>query len=138
MKPELLIALFAGVLVSAGTVRGQSAADSTAIRGAALDYLEGWEHGDSTRMSRSLHPDLVKRAVMGDMTEMGKTDLEAMISRKGYSDESFDGSDQVRILDIFQDIATVRVAFAGWVDHVQVARLNSRWQIVNVLWQPRQ
>src|SRR5687767_13133238 len=52
----LLLAFLAPVAAQA-----QTAADSTAIRATALDYVEGWYEGNPERMTRALHPELVKR-----------------------------------------------------------------------------
>ena len=41
----------------------------------------------------------------------------------------------VRILDIYEGAAVVRVDAATWVDYMQLARWNGRWVIVNVLWE---
>jgi hypothetical protein len=35
-------------------------------------------------------------------------------------------------------MALVRVGVPGWVDYLQLGRFGDRWQIENVLWQPRQ
>jgi hypothetical protein len=43
----------------------------------------------------------------------------------------------VRILDIFQNTASVRVDAGTWVDYLHVAKFNGRWVIVNVLWEIR-
>jgi putative lumazine-binding protein len=40
----------------------------------------------------------------------------------------------VRIFDIFDSMASVRVDASTWVDYLQVAKWNGRWVIVNVLW----
>lgn len=138
MKTGKLVALVVALgAVAPCALVAQTAADSTAIRNAALDYLEGWERSDAERMARALHEDVVKRGIMGGINEMGKAQLVGMTSNKRSANPDFDGSDHVHLLDIFQDIATVRVDFPGWVDHVQIAKLNGEWSIVNVLWQPR-
>jgi hypothetical protein len=41
----------------------------------------------------------------------------------------------VRILDIFENAASVRATMSGWVDYMHMARWNGRWVIVNVLWE---
>jgi putative lumazine-binding protein len=41
----------------------------------------------------------------------------------------------VRILDIYEGAASVRVNAADWIDYMQMARWNGRWVIVNVLWE---
>jgi hypothetical protein len=40
----------------------------------------------------------------------------------------------VRVLDVFGDAASVRVDADSWIDYLQMARVDGRWQIVNVLW----
>jgi hypothetical protein len=44
----------------------QTAADSSAIKQTALDYIEGWYEGNAERMERALHPELAKRIVNTD------------------------------------------------------------------------
>ena len=132
----------AAALVLAAPLAAQSAADSAAIIAPALDYIEGWERADTTRMAHGLSPNLTKVGVMDrdgglELMTMDKAQLVRGTGLRPAGDPAFDGSDRVRILDIFQDMATVRVSFDGWVDHVQVARIDGEWKIVNVLWQPR-
>ena len=40
----------------------------------------------------------------------------------------------ITILDFYEDMASVKVVFTGWIDYVHMARFNGRWVIVNVLW----
>lgn len=43
---------------------------------------------------------------------------------------------KVTILDVYRDIATVRVECVHFIDDLQLIRLDGRWQIINVLWLP--
>lgn len=136
--------LAAGVLICAisAPALAQSAADSAGIRQAALDYIEGWYEGDADRMARSLHPDLVKRIVQpgpqGDrLTDMTASQLVEATRRRASAGTSGAGRRDVRVLDIFQGMALVRVDAEEWVDHMHVARWNGEWRIVNVLWAMR-
>ena len=117
----------------------QTAADSAGIIAAALGYVEGWNRADAETMERALHTDLVKRTIAGDgasLAEMGADQLVRITGRQTRNEE-FDGRDRVKILDIFRDISTVRTDFDDWVDHLQIARIDGEWKIVNVLWQVR-
>lgn len=49
--------------------------DLAAITRAAMDYAEGWYTGDPDRMRRALHPDLIKRTIVGDPYR-GELDLK--------------------------------------------------------------
>ncbi len=140
------LALKALVLLSAvipGTARAQSAADSAAIRAAALDYAEGWYEGSADRMARALHPELVKRIVVRDTTT-GKSMLQGMgasvlvnSTRHGYGKETPKERQQkeVAILDIFGNAASAKAVMADWVDYMQLGKVDGRWVIVNVLWE---
>jgi hypothetical protein len=121
----------------------QASADSAAIRAAALDYVEGWYEGNAERMTRALHPELVKRIVVSD-TATGKSVLQSMGAsalvngtRRGYGKSTPKDKQQkeVRILDVFGNAASARATMADWIDYMQLARVDGRWVIVNVLWE---
>ena len=136
------------LLAAPSMARAQTAADSTAIRATALDYVEGWYEGSAERMSRALHPELVKRIVVSDtatrrsvLQNMGASAL-VNGARHGWGKETPDDRRQkdVTILDIFGNAASVKAVMAGWIDYLHLARWNGQWRIVNVLWElkPRQ
>ena len=126
-----------------GAVQGQSSADSAAIRATALDYAEGWYEGNAERMGRALHPELVKRIVVRD-TATGRTMVQGMgasvlvnSTRHGYGKETPKERQQkdVTILDIFGNAASAKAVMADWIDYLQLAKVDGRWQIINVLWE---
>ena len=121
----------------------QSAADSAGIRAAALDYIEGWYTGNTTRMTRALHPELAKRIVETDpktgksvLSQMGAKEL-IKYTREGGGRDTPAGRRQadVSILDIYRGAASAKVIAADWVDYLHLTRWNGRWMIVNVLWE---
>jgi putative lumazine-binding protein len=137
----IVTALFS--LLLGGPAQAQTAADSSGIRAAALDYIEGWYTGDGPRMTRALHPELAKRIVQTDpktqksvLTQMGAKEL-IEYTRKGGGKETAVQRRQadVSILDIYQGAASAKVIAADWVDYLHLARWNDRWVIVNVLWE---
>jgi hypothetical protein len=141
----LVAAAFAATLVAFSTpqrLSAQTAADSTAIRNAALDYIEGYYTGNAERMERALHPDLAKRIVNTDQqgrSRLGQMSAMTLVQGTrsgGGKDEAVKRTD-VRILDIFQNTASVRIDAGTWVDYLHVAKFNGRWVIVNVLWEIR-
>jgi hypothetical protein len=123
----------------------QSPADSSAIRATALDYVEGWYEGNPQRMARAVHPELVKRIVQSDtvtkqsvIQTMGATAL-VNGTRHGYGKSTPKDRQQkdVTILDIFGNAASAKAVMADWIDYMQLARVNGRWVIVNVLWEKK-
>jgi hypothetical protein len=124
------------------TVRAQSAADSSGIRQAALDYIEGYYEGDGARMERALHPELAKRIVRTN--DQGRSQLQQMSAMSlvlgtraggGKDTPAADRRKDVTILDIYQNAASAKIYASGWVDYLHLAKWNGRWVIVNVLWE---
>jgi hypothetical protein len=143
----LKIALILVVCALANPERSmaQSAADSAAITQAALDYIQGYYSGDADRMERALHPDLAKRIVRTDpgnnrsaleqMSAMTLVQTTRMMAQRPVPEEQ--RRDEVKILDIFGNVASVRLDAAAWIDYLHVAKWNGEWKIVNVLWEMR-
>jgi hypothetical protein len=120
--------------------------EKAAIKQATLDYINGWFGGEPERIDRALHPDLAKRGVMTER-KTGRTILSfaskaTMIeyTRAGYGKTvARDLKDvYVKILDIFQNVACVRVTSPFFMDYLHLAKCNGKWQIVNILWVPLQ
>jgi hypothetical protein len=142
MKIRISLAFAAVLTLAALPARAQTAADSAAIRATALDYVEGWYSGDGARMGRALHPELVKRISGQDPSGawrlQGMTAAElADAAGRGGGSRTPEAQRQrdVVILDIFGNAASVRATMSGWVDYMHMARVDGRWQIVNVLWE---
>ena len=124
------------------SLRAQTAADSNAIRQAALDYIEGYYEGDGARMERALHPELAKRIVRTN--DQGRSQLQQMSAMSlvlgtraggGKDTPVADRRKDVTIFDIYQNAASAKIYASGWVDYLHLARWNGRWVIVNVLWE---
>lgn len=137
-----VLAAAVALLVPASAATAQTAADSAGIRGAALDYAEGWYAGDSTRMARAVHPELVKRIVVEDtvtrhsvIQNMGASAL-VNGTRRGFgrSTPAAQQKKTVAILDIYDNAAVAKLEMSEWVDYLQLARIDGRWVILNVLW----
>jgi hypothetical protein len=141
MRIPIAIA-FAFALYAFPTAQCQTALDSAAIRQTALDYIQGWYAGDGTRMERALHPELAKRIVRSDSLGRFRLDSQSAMTlvqntRNGGGKETPEANrrDDVRILDIYRNAASVRIDASDWIDYLQVAKWRGRWVIVNVLWE---
>jgi len=120
----------------------QTAADSTGIRQAALDYIEGYYEGDGARMERALHPELAKRIVRVDdrgRYQLGQMSAMTLVmgTRAGGGKDTpvTERRKDVTIFDIYQNAASAKIYASGWVDYLHLAKWNGRWVIVNVLWE---
>lgn len=132
------------LLTAAPPVNAQASADSVGIRQAALDYIEGWYSADGERMARALHPELAKRIMFTDtlgnawIRDMGATELiRNTRSGGGTKTPAAARNTEVRILDIFQNAASVRVDAGGWIDYLHLVKWRGKWAIINVLWELR-
>ena len=58
-------------------------------------------------------------------------------ARRGYGKSTPKERQQkdVSILDIFNNAASAKAVMADWVDYLQLAKVDGRWVIVNVLWE---
>ncbi len=142
MRRIFPILVLAAVL-GASTAHSQTAADSAAIVATALNYIEGWYEGNADRMSRALHPQLAKRIVRTN-PETGESELGDMSAATliGATEQGFGTrtpverqQKDVTILDIYRNVAVVKVVAADWIDYLQVAKSNGEWVIINVLWE---
>src|SRR5690349_9063355 len=139
----LAVTILLGAL-AAPVARAQAADDSTGIRNAALDYIEGWYAGNGDRMARSLHPELAKRIMnidSGGVYWIGGQTASHLIRNTrlggGTRTPVAQQRKDVRILDIFQNTASVRVDAATWIDYLHLVKWQGRWVILNVLWEVR-
>ena len=143
---RLPLAIAASALAMVGmsrTAHAQSGADSAAIRATALDYVEGWYEGNAERMGRAVHAELVKRIIVRDtvtgrawISNQGWGNLVAGTARGGGKNTpAANQRKDVQILDIYGNVASVRATMSGWIDYMQMAKVDGRWQIVNVLWE---
>jgi hypothetical protein len=137
-----LVGLWAGQSIAQS--KAPSAADSAAIKAAALDYIEGWYEGNGDRMQRALHPELAKRIVMqpaqpGMRPRLDQQSAMTLVNntRAGGGKRTPPERQQkdVTILDIFENAASAKIVADSWIDYLHLARVDGRWQIVNVLWE---
>jgi hypothetical protein len=122
----------------------QTAADRTAIEAAAMDYIEGFYTGDSTRLVRSVWPEVRKYGYYrepGSATYGGSAmPYDAFMRfarsvREGRNLPPAGAPKEVRVLDAQDQTAAVKVRAWWGTDYLLLAREGGRWQIVEVLWQ---
>jgi putative lumazine-binding protein len=142
LPPALILT---GLLSTAPLLTAQTADDSLGIKQAALNYIEGWYTGNGDRMAQALHPELAKRIMFSDslgnvwIRSMGASELiRGTRAGGGAKTPASDRRTDVRILDIFQNAASVRVDAGGWIDYLHLVRWKGQWEILNVLWEIRQ
>ncbi len=145
--PSHLVLLVIATLLAAGVPalaeEAEDAAERAAIEAAARDYIDGWYDGDAERMARGLHPDLRKRsfqALPGGDSVIRDLTYSTMVAytRAGFGTRSKrEGQvNRVTILDVSPTTASVKTVSPEFIDYLHLAKVDGRWRIVNVLWEP--
>ena len=142
MTKKLFLAFAVIVAALAVNTHAQTTDEKTAIKQAALDYVEGWYEANPERMERALHPELAKRIVRtgpegrSRLDQMGAMALVQGVKRGGGKDTPKENQQKdVTILDVFENSASVKAVMSDWIDYMHMAKYNGRWVIVNVLWE---
>ena len=136
-----------GCLLITGAASSQEANDieieKKAIKVATMNYLEGWYEANPERMEKALHPDLVKRFVVNLPTGKSilntvsaKTMVEYTRAGGGTKTPKEKQKNEVFILDISENIATVKAVSYDYIDYIHLAKSDDTWKIINVLWRP--
>jgi putative lumazine-binding protein len=112
------------------------AADEDAIVRCILDYFEGWFEANPERMRRALHPELAKRSLgregLNQVTASQMVDETA--AGAGRKRDSPERRINVRVVEIYGDIATAVVDSHVYREYVHLVRTDGGWKIVNALW----
>ena len=138
--------LLPGVLVAQrGTTSSPpSSADSADVRAAVLDYVEGIYLADTSRIVRSVRPELAKRGywIPRDQTAYANepmTYAELINVARTWNPGRRRNPDtmpkEIQILDLLDQTASAKLVAQWGVDYFHLARYDARWMIVNVLWQ---
>jgi len=115
-----------------------SPADVEAVTRVATEYFQSWFAGDGERMRACLHPALAKRTPEEPGAEsllLHEDPTEALVADTASGEGTdFDPLQEVTVLDVFRDIATVMVRSEPFVEYLHLARFGNRWLIVNALY----
>lgn len=142
MRRVAFSCLIALVLL-APALPAQSAADKDGVRQAALDYIEGFYEGDSSRFIRSVRPEVYKYGFYRDTTgsyrgmQMQWQGFHNFANRvkRGQSRTPPNAPKEVEILDVADQTAAAKVTAWWGIDYLLMGKYDGRWMISHVLWQ---
>ena len=118
--------------------------DTDGVRRAAVDYLEGFYEGDSTKLIRSIRPELYKYGFdlpRGSTVYVGETMTWAEILTYARQVKASgrptpaSAPREVLLLDVLDQTAAVKVTAWWGTDYLLLGRYDGRWMISHVLWQ---
>ena len=122
----------------------QSPADREAVRLAVLDYVEGFYEGDTTRLVRSVWPEVRKwgyhrRAADAPYEGMAMPYANFMRFadgvKAGRNQPPAGAPKEITLLDVQDQTAAAKLTAWWGTDYLLLAREQGRWMIVEVLWQ---
>lgn len=139
------IAAFVALALLPTVLAGQTKADDREfVRRAVLDYVEGFYEGDSTKLVRSVRPEVFKYGfwVPLDSTryqgeQMKWQDFLAYANRvkanKRFAPPT--APKDIVIFDILDQTASAKLTAFWGVDYLLLAKYDGKWMISHVLWQ---
>lgn len=143
MTKTLALLLAASVALPRVAI-SQTADDREAVRRAAMDYLEGFYEGDSTKHIRSIRPEVFKYGfwIPRDSSkytgQQMKWDEFHAFTRRVRERKNFakpDAPKDVVIYEVLDQIASAKVTAYWGVDYILMAKFDGKWMITHVLWQ---
>jgi hypothetical protein len=131
------------------TAQAQSATSASnvereAVQRAVLDYVEGFYEGDSTKLVRSVRPEVYKYGfwIPRDSTrytgeQMTWPAFHAYANRikanKRFAPAT--APKQVVLFDVLDQTASAKLTASWGVDYLLLAKYDGKWMITHVLWQ---
>ena len=123
--------------------RAAPARDTAGVRSAALDYLEGFYLGDSTRFIRSIRPEVFKYGFsrepdggyVGSQMRWPQFHQFAARVKSGAVRTPPNAPKRVEVLDIADQTAAVKVTAWWGIDYLLMGKTGGRWMIYHVMWQ---
>jgi hypothetical protein len=122
----------------------QIASDSAKIRAAAMNYIEGFYEGDSTKLIRSVRPEVYKYGFSRppDSTSyrgMQMTWAGFMSYARGVKQNNRQqpatAVRKVQLLDVLDQTAAAKVTAFWGTDYLLLAKFGDEWMITHVSWQ---
>lgn len=137
----MLIIVCAVVSFVSTTVHAQQD-DKELVRQAVLDYVEALYEADSSRIERSVHPDLFKlgfeRTKEGTykpyrMTYQELFDLAGRWNKSGKLPKN--SKKEIVVFDVSDQTAAAKLTAFWGIDYLHLAKFDGKWKITDILWQ---
>ena len=115
--------------------------DRAAVRQAALDYVNAVYESKPELIEKSVSRDLTKHGFMrqrdGSYRRSPMTYQELLeVAREWNANKNRDVSiKDVTVGEVFDQTATATVRASWGIDFMQLAKIDGRWQILNIVWQ---
>ena len=136
--------------VTARDLQGQAAptavtaADREAVRRAVLDYVEGFYEGDSTKLARSVRPEVYKYGFYKardstsyagmQMTWQGFFNYARGVKQNNRQAPPT-APKRIELFDVQDQTASAKLTASWGTDYLLLGKYNGKWMISHVMWQ---
>ncbi|HYE53759.1 MAG TPA: nuclear transport factor 2 family protein [Chitinophagaceae bacterium] len=125
------------------TVAGLAQSDKDAVIAAANDYIDLFYNGDTTKLHKSISPNIIKYgyhrhkdstnyAQGRPMSFQQMKNLALQLKSNTTVDKSIR---KVEVLDVLDKTAAAKVTAWWGTDYLQLAKIDGKWMILHILWQ---
>jgi hypothetical protein len=141
---RMLIGVALMALVIPGSLLAQEDGDEQAVTAAVMDYVDAIYNVQPELIDRSVALDLVKRGYWRQDTDSDyrefpmNFDQLRSLSEQWNADGHLDASTAVKevvVFDILDKTASAKLVADWGIDYMQLAKVDGRWMIKNILWQ---
>ena len=135
----LILLLLSVVALAWGSTRPSN--EQAAITVVAQSYMDAYYTADAARMQKALHPDFHKRTLqtVNGHTEISEDTVQSMVEgvRLGSGKEipAAERVQKIEVLDVYRDVASVKVITGRWIDYMHLSKLNGEWPVLDVVLQ---
>ena len=134
------------LLLAAGTPAASPAQqdDTALVRRAVLDYVEGFYEGDSTKLVRSVRPEVYKYGFARRRDATAYTGMQ--MPWTGFMSYARDvkannrqapptARKDIVVFDVLDQTASAKLTAFWGIDYLLLAKYDGKWMISSVMWQ---
>ena len=138
-----MLALAGLLFLAAVPVCAQNAQDRENVRRAVLDYVEGFYEGDTTKLVRSIAPNVFKYGYSrrGDAYAGSQMQFPAGFMnyangvKAGRNVTPANAPKDITLYDVQDQTASAKLVAWWGTDYLLLAKHGDKWMITHVLWQ---
>lgn len=140
-KTLALLVLLALSVAALAWASNTTSNEKTAVAAVAKNYMDAYYTADAARMQKALHPDFHKRTLenINGHAEISEDTVQSMVEgvRLGSGKEIpvADRVKSIEVLDVYRDVASVKVVTGRWIDYMHLSKLNGEWRVLDVVLQ---
>ena len=139
-----IVAALATTPLHAQSATAATGDDRDAVRRAVLDYVEGFYEGDSTKLARSVRPEIYKYGFWrprdstryaGEQMAFAEFFAYARRVRQNNRPAPATAPKAVELFDVQNQTASAKLTAFWGTDYLLLGKYDGKWMISSVMWQ---